>query len=62
MRELEDTKFDSLAKSVGLDQEDITRIKSSKKKGSLNKLNTVYWFGQLLIFLIFLFYSVTIGI
>jgi len=26
VRELEDTKLDSLAKSVGLDQEDITRI------------------------------------
>ena len=42
MRELEDTKLDSLARSVGLDQEDITRIKSSKKKEYLNKLNIYY--------------------
>ena len=65
MRELEDTKFESLeslAKSVGLDQEEIVRIKSSKRRKALNKLNPVYWFNQLMIFLISLFYSVIIGV
>ena len=61
MRELTDTKINSLAKSVDLDQEDITRIKSSKRSGFLEKINPVYWFSQVLIFLISLFYSVIIG-
>ncbi len=61
MRELTDTKINSLAKSVDLSQEDITRIKSSKRSGFLEKINPVYWFSQLVIFLISLFYSVTLG-
>lgn len=61
MRRIENSKLESLGKSVGLDQEDLVRIKSSNRKKTLNKLNPVYWFGQLLIFLISLFYSVTLG-
>ncbi len=61
MRRIADTKLDGLAKSVGLDQEDLAQIQSSKKRGFHDKLNPSYWFGQLLIFLISLFYSVTLG-
>ncbi|MHA1941647.1 MAG: hypothetical protein ACW97P_07970 [Candidatus Hodarchaeales archaeon] len=61
MRRIADTRLDYLAKSVGLDQEDLARIQSSKKRGFHDKLNPAYWFGQLSIFLISLFYSVVIG-
>ena len=62
MKRIADTKLDNLAKSVGLDQEDLSLIQNSKKQGSLNRLNPAYWFGQLLILLISLFYSMQVGI
>ena len=62
MKRLADTKLDSLAKSVGLDQEDLSLIQTSKKQGFVNKLNPAYWFGQLVILLISLFYSMQLGI
>ncbi|MFX0084359.1 MAG: hypothetical protein ACFFAU_01695 [Candidatus Hodarchaeota archaeon] len=62
MRDLKDTKLETLTKSIGLNQEDITRIKMSKRRQYLSKTNLVYWFGQFLIFLISLFYSVTLSV
>ena len=61
MSDLKETKLESLAKLVDLNQKDITDIKISKRRQYLSKINPIYWFGQVLIFLISLFYSITIG-